>query len=139
MTVKIIVDSLGDLPAEIVKKLDINVIPIYVVFGTESYRDGVDMTTEQFYARLVSTKTLPTTAVPALGTFIDMYEKVAKTADEILMIAVSHKLSATFETAAKAAEMVKTNTKIKVIDCTHGRRYAGYSSCGNGESGVRFR
>ncbi len=116
MTVKIIIDSLGDLPVEILKKLDISVIPICVVFGTESYRDGVDMNTEQFYARLVSTKTSPTTAVPALGTFIDMYENVAKTADEIIMIAVSHKLSATFETAAKAAEMVQTKAKIKVID-----------------------
>ncbi len=116
MTVKIIIDSLGDLPVEILNKLDINVIPICVLFGTESFHDGVDMTNEQFYARLVSTKTAPTTAVPALGTFIDMFEEVAKKADEILMISVSHKLSATFDTATKAAEMVKTKAKIKVID-----------------------
>jgi DegV family protein with EDD domain len=116
MTVKIIIDSLGDLPSGILKKLDISVIPICVLFGTESYRDGVDMTTDQFYARLVSTKTSPTTAVPSLGTFIDMYENVAKKTDEILVITISHKLSATFETAAKAAEMIKTRAKVKVID-----------------------
>jgi DegV family protein with EDD domain len=116
MTVRVIVDSLGDLPAEVIKKLDITVIPLHVLFGTESFRDGVDMNTEQFYARLVSSKSSPTTSVPNLGTFIDIYEKLAKTADEILVIAVSHKLSATFETASKAAEMVKIKTKIKVID-----------------------
>lgn len=116
MTVKIITDSLGDLPVEILKKLDISVIPLYVLFGTESYRDGVDMTNEQFYARLVSSKTLPTTSVPALGTFIDLYENVAKKTDEILVITVSHKLSATFDTAVKAAEIVKTKARIKVID-----------------------
>jgi DegV family protein with EDD domain len=116
MTVKIVTDSLGDLPDEIVKKLDISVIPICVLFGTESFRDGVDMTSEQFYARLVSSKTFPTTAVPALGAFIDMYENVAKKADEILMVAVSHKLSGTFDTATKAVEMVKTKAKIRTID-----------------------
>ena len=61
-----------------VKELDITVIPIHVLFGTESFQDGVDMTTEQFYARLVTSKTLPTTAVPALGTFIEAYEKLAR-------------------------------------------------------------
>ncbi len=101
MTVKIITDSLGDIPAELVKKLDITVIPIHVLFGMESFQDGVDMTTEQFYARLVTSKTLPTTAVPALGTFIDAYDKVAKEADEIIVLTVSHKLSGTFETASR--------------------------------------
>jgi DegV family protein with EDD domain len=116
MTVKIITDSLADLPLEIIKKLDISVIPLHVLFGMDSFRDGVDMTTEQFYVRLVSTKIMPTTSVPNLGTFIDIYDSVAKKGDEILMLNVSHKLSATFDTATKAAEMVKTKVRIKVID-----------------------
>ncbi len=116
MTVKVIADSLGDVPEELVKKLDITIIPIHVLFGTESYQDGVDMTTEQFYSRLVTSKTLPTTAVPALGTFIGIYEKAAQEADEILVLTISHKLSATFETASRAAEMVKVKSRIKVID-----------------------
>jgi DegV family protein with EDD domain len=116
MTVKIITDSLADLPLEIIKKLDISVIPLHVLFGMDSFRDGVDMTTEQFYVKLVSTKIMPTTSVPNLGTFIDLYDSVAKKGDEILMLNVSHKLSATFDTATKAAEMVKTKVRIKVID-----------------------
>ena len=116
MSVKIITDSLGDVPADLVKNLDITVIPIHVLFGTQSYQDGVDLTTDQFYKKLVSSKILPTTAVPALGTFIQAYEKVLQNTDEILVLSVSHKLSATFETAKKAAEMLKQKCRIKVID-----------------------
>jgi DegV family protein with EDD domain len=116
MTVKIITDSLSDIPQEISKKLDITIIPLQVLFGMECFRDGIDITNEQFYTRLISSKVLPTTSVPAIGTFIELYENVAKKADEILMVAVSHKLSGTFDTATKAAEMVKTKARIKVID-----------------------
>ena len=116
MTLKLIADSLGDIPADLVKKLDITIIPIHVLFGLESFRDGVDMTTEQFYARLVTSKTLPTTSVPAPGTFIEIYEKVAKEADDIIVVTISHKLSGTYETARRAAEMIKPKRRIKVID-----------------------
>jgi DegV family protein with EDD domain len=116
MSVKIITDSLGDIPADVVKKLDITVIPIHVLFGTQSFQDGVDLTTEQFYAKLVASKTLPTTAVPSLGTFIDTYDRVSKHTDEIIVLTISHKLSGTFETASKATEMMKKQCRIKVID-----------------------
>jgi DegV family protein with EDD domain len=116
MTVKIIADSLGDIPADLAKKLDITIIPINVLFGTTSYRDGVDLTTEQFYARLVSSKTLPTSAVPSLGTFIEAYDKASETAKEIVVFTISHKLSGTFETASRAVEMSKKKARIKVID-----------------------
>jgi DegV family protein with EDD domain len=106
MTVKVIVDSLGDVPSEVAKKLNITVVPLHVLFGTESLRDGVDITSEQFYERLVSSKTLPTTSVPNLGTFLDLFEDISKTTDEILMITLSHKLSATYDTASKAAQLM---------------------------------
>ncbi len=116
MTLKIIADSLGDVPAELVRKLDITIIPIHVLFGLESFRDGVDMTTEQFYTKLVGSKTLPTTSVPAPGTFIEIYDKVAKEANEIIVLTVSHKLSGTYDTALRASDMMKQKRRIKVID-----------------------
>ena len=67
MTVKIVTDSLGDIPSEVAQELGITIIPVNVLFGTESYRDGVDLTTEQFYDKLVRSKTLPTTSVPPPG------------------------------------------------------------------------
>ncbi len=119
MTVKIITDSMADLPEDLIKKLDITVIPVNVLFGTQSYRDGIDLNTEKFYTKLVTCKTLPTTAVPSLGNFIEIYENVAKTADEILVLTISHKLSGTFDTAFRAVEMVKTKCRIKVVDTMH--------------------
>jgi DegV family protein with EDD domain len=116
MTLRIIADSLGDISAELARKLDISIIPIHVLFGLESFRDGVDMTTEQFYTKLVSSKTLPTTSVPAPGTFIEIYDKVAKEADEIIVLTVSHKLSGTYDTALRASDMMKQKRRIKVID-----------------------
>jgi len=69
MAVKVVTDSLGDIPSEVAEKLGISVIPIHVVFGSISYRDGVDLTTEQFYDKLATSKVLPTTIVPPLGVF----------------------------------------------------------------------
>jgi DegV family protein with EDD domain len=119
MTVKIIADSLGDVPEELVKKLDITIIPINVLFGMETYRDGVDISTAQFYDKLVRTKALPTTAVPALGIFADIYDRVAQDTDEILALTVSHKLSGTFDAATHAVEMMKRKCRVKVIDTLH--------------------
>jgi DegV family protein with EDD domain len=116
MTVKIITDSLGDLPVEIINKLDIGIIPLHVLFGSESYRDGIDISSQQFYSRLVSSSVLPTTSVPSIGEIIEMFEKYAGQTHEILMITVTHKLSGTYETALKAAEILKTRVRIKVID-----------------------
>jgi DegV family protein with EDD domain len=116
MKVKILADSLGDIPENLIKELDITRIPIQVLFGTTSYRDGIDLTTEQFYKKLVSTKVLPTSAVPSLGTFIEAYEKAADSAEEIVMFTISHKLSGTFDTASRAAQMINKKARIKVID-----------------------
>ena len=116
MTVKIITDSLGDVPSAVAKELGITIIPIFVIFGTESLRDGIDLTTEQFYDKLTHSKTLPTTSVPPLGTFVDAFDKLAEETDEILAITVSHKLSATHETASHAVELMKRKCRVEVID-----------------------
>ncbi|MDP2917436.1 MAG: DegV family protein, partial [Dehalococcoidia bacterium] len=99
MTVKIVADSLGDIPSDIVKELGITIIPINVLFGTECFRDGIDLTTDQFYEKLVRSKIMPTTAVPSLGNFAEIYDKVAQETDEFVVLTISHKLSATYETA----------------------------------------
>ena len=110
---------MADLPAELIQKYDITVIPVNVIFGTESYRDGVDLTTEQFYAKLIASKTLPTTAVPALGTFVEIYERIAEGGNDVLVLTISHKLSGTYDTACRAVEMAKVGTRIEVIDTLH--------------------
>ena len=116
MTVKIVTDSLGNIPSKIAEELGITIIPIYVRFGTETYRDGVDLTTEQFYEKLMHSKILPTTAVPPLGDFVRVYDKLAEESDEILVITISHKLSATYEVALQAIELMKRKRRVEVID-----------------------
>ena len=116
MTVKIVTDSLGDIPSEVAAELGITVIPINVIFGTISYRDGVDLTTDQFYDKLAASKIFPTTIVPPLGRFADTYDQVAEETNAIVVITNSHKLSASYETAVLAKERMKRKCRVEVID-----------------------
>jgi DegV family protein with EDD domain len=116
MTVKIITDSLGDIPAEQAEELGITVIPINVIFGNINYRDGVDLTTEQFYDKLAAGKIYPATIVPPLGRFADTYDKVAEETGEIAVITSSSKLTASYDTALLARERMKKKCRVEVID-----------------------
>ncbi len=120
MTVKIVTDSTSDLTPEIASELGITVVPLNVHFtteiGTETYRDGVDLKAEDFYRRLAQNKTLPTTSAPAPGTFVEVYDKLAKETDEIMAITISSKLSATYKAALDAKELMKSKARLEVID-----------------------
>ncbi len=116
MTAKIVTDSVADLPAQVVNELGITIVPLHVRFGTEVYRDGVDLTAEQFYDRLVHSKTLPVTSVPSPGSFAEAYDKLAEETDEILAIIVSAKLSGTYEVALQSIGLMKRKCRVEVID-----------------------
>ena len=117
MTVKIITDSSAGVPESTARELDITVVPVPVCFGEDIYLDGIDMTTEQFYQRLVENKTHPTTSVPAPVTFARTYDEVAEKADEIAVITISHKLSAIPEVALQSVKLMKNKScRVEVID-----------------------
>jgi DegV family protein with EDD domain len=116
MTVRVITDSLGDIPAEVARELDITIIPINVIFDGINYRDGVDLTTEQFYDKLASSHSLPTTVVPSLGRYADGYDQVAEATGDILVITNSSKLSASYDTALLAKERMKKKCRVEVVD-----------------------
>jgi len=116
MTVKIVTDSVADLPSEIVKELGITIIPLNVRFGEEVYRDGIDLTTEQFYEKLVHNKTLPVTSVTSPGTFAEAYDRLAEETDEILAIMLTSKLSATYEVALQSIGLMKRKCRVEVVD-----------------------
>jgi DegV family protein with EDD domain len=115
MTVKIVADTTSDLPSEVAKELGITVVSLYVHFGRNSYRNGVDLTTDQFYRKMVSSKTIATTSVPSPGTFAEAYDSLAEETDEILAITISHKLSATYESATQAVDKMKKKCRVEVI------------------------
>ncbi len=116
MTVSIVTDSVADLPHQTVRELGITVIPLYVHFGKMAYRDGIDLTTGTFYEYLKNARTLPTTSVPSLGEFAERYDKLAEETDEIMVITISSKLSATYEVASEAVTLMKRNCRVRVID-----------------------
>jgi DegV family protein with EDD domain len=116
MTVKIVADTTSDLPSEVAKELGITVVSLYVHFGTASYRNGVDLTTDQFYEKLVQTKILPTTSVPSPATFAEVYDKLAEETDEIMAITISHKLSATYESAMQGIDQMKKKCRVELVD-----------------------
>lgn len=116
MTVKIVTDSTSDLTPDIANELGVTVVPLYVHFGTETYRDGVDLTTEDFYQKLEQSEILPTTSAPSLGTFAEVYDRLAEETDEILAIVLSSKYSATYEAAVQGKELRKSKARVEVID-----------------------
>lgn len=116
MTVKIVTDSTSDLTPEIAGELGITVVPLYVHFGTESYRDGVDLTTEDFYQKLTQSKILPTTSTSSPGTFAKVYDRLAEETDEILAIIISSRYSATYQAAVEGKELRKSKSRLEIID-----------------------
>ena len=116
MAVKIVTDSSSDLTHEIASRLGITVVPLLLHFGDEVYRDGIDLTTEDFYRKLAQCETLPTTSTPSPGSFAEVYDKLAEETDEILVITLSRKYSATHEAALRAIDQTRKKCRIEVVD-----------------------
>lgn len=116
MTVRVVTDSVADLPSQVVKELGITVIPLLVRFGESLYRDGIDLTADQFYDMLVRSKTLPVTSVPSPAAFAEAYDKLAEETDEILAIIVSSRLSGTYEVALQSIGLMKRKCRVEVVD-----------------------
>ncbi|RJO60601.1 MAG: DegV family protein [Dehalococcoidia bacterium] len=116
MTVKIVTDSTSDITASLAEELGITVVPLTVFFGHESFRDRIDITTDEFYRRLTQENIYPTTTQPAPGAFADAYQKLLKDNDEILAIVLSSKLSGTYKSAVNAVSIVEGKCRIEVID-----------------------
>jgi len=116
MTVKVIADTLSDITHDLAEELGLTLIPLYVRFGEEIYKDRVEITSEQFYERLVNEKDLPSTTQPSPNDFLALYKEAAKTTDEILVICLSSKLSGSYHSALQAKEMMEGKCRIEVVD-----------------------
>jgi DegV family protein with EDD domain len=116
MTVKVVTDSTSDLTPEIAGALGITVVPLNVHFGTETYRDGIDLTAEDFYQKLPASQILPTTSAPAPGLFAETYDGLARETDQIVSVHISSGLSATFQAALDGKELSRAKARIEVVD-----------------------
>jgi DegV family protein with EDD domain len=111
----VVTDSTADLPADWAGRFGIEVVPLKVLFGKETFRDGVDMTSDQFFTRLAASSSLPTTSAPSPGEFAEVYERLARDYDGCISIHIGAKLSATAESARLGAQSVE-GFKVNVID-----------------------
>jgi DegV family protein with EDD domain len=112
---RVVTDSTADLPPAWREKYGIEVVPLKVLFGTESFRDGVDLTNDQFFERLETSQQLPTTSAPSPGDFATAYEKLSKESEGVISIHLGSNLSATCEAARLGAESVE-GFPVHVVD-----------------------
>jgi DegV family protein with EDD domain len=116
MPVKIVTDSGADLPSQLAEELGITVVPIYVRFGEEVYRDRVDISEDEFYERLTHDPVHPNTTQPTPQDFADVYQKLSQEAEGIISIHITSKLSGTYNSAIQAKKMIGGKCPIEVVD-----------------------
>ena len=107
MKIAIVTDSTAYIPEDLLEKYNIHTVPLSVVFGEESFRESIDITTEEFYKKVTESKKLPSTSQPAIGTFIELFEDLARTHDAVISIHLSKRFSGTYDAAKSAGTMVK--------------------------------
>jgi DegV family protein with EDD domain len=120
--VRVVTDSTSDIPEDIARQLDITIVPANIQFADRSFRDGIDLSRDEFYRRLVSGPDLPTTSAPAAGIFAQAYRDVAAQStasgaplEGIVAVHLASRLSGLFNSARLGAEEV-TETRVHLID-----------------------
>lgn len=116
MAVKIVSDSTCDLPRDLVEKYGITVVPLFVRFGAQNYRDGVDLSADEFFRKLTGGGVLPTTAAPPPGVFTETYQKFLSQGHQVLSLHISSKLSATYGAALNGKDQLGPGKAVEVID-----------------------
>ncbi|WP_160043216.1 DegV family protein [Paenibacillus sp. USDA918EY] len=113
--VKIFADSTCDLPQEWIRDYGIGIIPLYVTFGDTTYRDGVDISVSELYAKVDKTGSLPKTAAPSPADFVQAFSPDIEAGRDIVYISLSSELSSTYQNALIAAEEFPEG-KVTVVD-----------------------
>ncbi len=113
--VRVVTDSASDIPPAMARELEITVVPCNVHFGQRTYRDGVDLNSDEFFAELARSPILPTTSQPSVGTFEETYRRLAEETDQIISIHLPEKLSVTLNSARLAAQAL-SEIEIAIVD-----------------------
>ena len=116
MTVRVVTDSSSDMPRDVAAQYGISVIPQKVIFGTEELRGGVDITGDEFYRRVSTSPTLPTTSQASPGEFKELYESIAGDADGIVSVHVSGALSGTVNSARSGGDQAEIDCPVEIVD-----------------------
>ena len=114
--VAIVTDSTADLPEELRAPLGITMVPLNVHIGGVSFRDQVELSTDEFMRRLADTADLPSTSQPSSGAFEEVFRGLARDHDEIVCVLISSRLSGTVQSAQIAADAVSDTINVEVVD-----------------------
>ncbi len=114
--VKIVTDSTAYLEASVIRRLGITVVPLTVRLDDETFREGVDITAEEFFQKLDRSSAMPVAFPPSVEDFLAVYSKLSKTTDQIMSIHISSKLSKTCARAITASQAFLGRCEITVVD-----------------------
>jgi len=114
--IALVTDSSAYLQPALIQQPGIHVIPLYVHFGSEAFRDGVELTTAEFYDRLQRAASLPTTSQPSVGDFLELYRRLGQEAEAIISIHISSGLSGTIPSALGARQTLLDEAAERGVD-----------------------
>ncbi|NLK99985.1 MAG: DegV family protein [Clostridiales bacterium] len=115
MGIRIITDTTSDISIKQAAQMNITLIPLKVIFGDKEYKEGVDITIEGFYEKLVKAERLPTTSQPSPDDFLKHFKEGKAAGDSIIVLLIASKLSGTYQSAMIAKEMANYDD-IYIID-----------------------
>lgn len=115
--IAVVTDSTAYIPPEIIKKYSISVTPQVLIWDNQTYRDGVDISPEEFYRRLKTAKSMPSTSQVSPATMQETFQSLVDQGNEVLGIFISSKLSGTLQSAIQGKEMMgNASSKVTLVD-----------------------
>ena len=114
-SVAIVTDSIACVPSELVARYDIHIVPLRVAFGTHCYRDGIDLTADEFYRQFLEAAAPPTTSQPSAGEFLQVYAELAQHTDQIVSIHPAANLTGGYN-AARVAQGLVEGVHVHLVD-----------------------
>ncbi len=123
--IAVVTDSVACIPPDLVKRYDIHVAPVQIIWDRVTYRDGIDLSPAEFYARLRTARELPTTSSAIQGEFLTIFENLRGKVDGIVAIVLTGALGAAYSSASNAKEMV-SDVPTEVIDTSQAMMAQGF-------------
>lgn len=137
MAIRIVTDSSADLPRPVAEALEIAVVPLNIHFGSETFREGIDLSHAEFYERLVrEAPSLPKTSAASVGQFLEAYEPILAQGDDIISVHLSAALSGTFNTARLAAQECPEG-RVTAVDSRNVSMCLGWTAIAAAEAAMR--
>lgn len=108
-------DSTCDLSEKLIKEHDVKILPLYVTFDQQVYKDKIDITPSELYKKVDETKKLPKTSTASVGDFIELFTKEIENGNDVIMFTIGSSLSSTYQNALIAVDTMNTD-RVEIID-----------------------